>query len=607
MRGYRGKILRVDLSAEKIEIENLDMGLARMFIGGAGLGVRMLFDMIDKDTDPLGTENPLILMTGPFAGTAVPTGSKATFIARSPKTGLLGYSTFGGHLGADLKFAGLDGVVITGSAETPKYLFIDDSNVEIRNASHLWGKDTEVTWNTLKEESGFKSPGVARIGVAGENLVKYACIMIDHHRAAGRTGMGAVMGSKKLKAIVVNGTDKSVPVADSEGLDEKVKSLNEDAKSTPTFSLYSEIGTAGFVDMATAMFGSLPIAYYTEAEFDSYNISGTTVKETILVGRRACYRCPIACGRVIEISEGKYAIGRFAGPELEVTGTMGTLFKNNDLEALAFVNKQFDLLGIDTISGGNVISLACYLYTIGRVSADFDGIALQWGDMDAAIKLIDKIALRDGIGDVMAEGARQLAKYYGSESLAVEINGLETPMHDPRAFSGMAVAYATSPRGACHMAADMYNFQMGVEDEGFGIMSQDRFANEADLVARAQDLRCFTNSAVICHFYPLFSNDLADLFTLVTGETFTVQDIKICGERIFTMMRLLNLRLGYDTKNEGLSELLLKPLEGPTEGHVPDIEAHLDKWYAYRGWDRTTGRPPKEKLEELGIADLDIA
>ncbi len=604
MKGYRGRLLRIDLSDGRIETEQLDMKLARMFIGGAGLGTRLLFDMIDADTEPLGPQNPLILLTGPFAGTQVPAGSKATFLARSPKTGLLGYSTFGGHLGADLKFAGYDGVIITGAAESPKYIFINDDQVEIRDASHLWGKDTEVVWDSLKKESDKKNPGVARIGVAGENLVKYACIMVDHHRAAGRTGMGAVMGSKRLKAIVVSGSDKHVPVADPDGLNEKVKQLNEEARGDPTYSLYSEIGTAGFVDMANTMFGSLPVAYYTEGEFDSYAISGTTVRETILVGRRACYRCPIACGRVVEVNEGKYAIGRFAGPELEVTGTMGTLFKNNNLEALAFINKQMDLLGLDTISCGNVVSLACYLYSIGRVSADFDGIRLEWGDVDDAIKIIDKIAMRDGIGDIMAEGARQLAAYYNSEDLAVEINGLETPMHDPRGFSGMAVGYATSPRGACHMAADVYNFQIGRIDESLGIESEDRFANEADLVAKVQDFRCVTNSAVICHFYPLFGSDLAELLTLVTGETFTVDTVKTTGERIFTLMRLLNLRLGYDPKNERLPELLTRPLEGPTEGHVPDIDAQLKKWYEFRGWDRESGMPPLERLKDLGLSDL---
>ncbi len=561
--------------------------------------------MIDKDTDPLSPENPLLYLTGPLCGTMAPTGSKSSFCSRSPKTGIFGYSTVGGHLGADLKFAGYDGIIFTGAAEEPSYLLVEDSDVEIRDAKHLWGKNTEQVWEELKKETGHKNAGIARIGIAGENLVKFASILVDHHRAAGRTGQGAVMGSKKLKAIVIHGTNRKVPVADEKGMQEYAKELNEDKKEDPTFRMYSDLGTAGFTDMASMMWGSLPAGYYTVPDFDTYNLSGTTVRETILVGKSACYRCPISCGRVVEIPEGKYKMEKYAGPELEVTGTMGSLLLNNNVESVAYANRILNQLGIDTISGGNTIAFAYYLFKEGKISADdLDGITPEWGEIDSAVSLAERIAKREGIGDLMAEGSVQFGEKFGVSELAVHVNGLELPMHDPRGFSGHAIGYATSPRGACHMSADMYNVQMGQPNEAFQIESEDRFLNEADLVARLQNFRALTNSSVICNFYPADGDQLLKLLQLATGWNIEIDELVLTGERIFTMMRLLNLKLGYDSKNEGLPELVLKPLEGATEGHVPDIEAQLNTWYEYRGWDRKSGKPPKKKLEKLGLDDL---
>ncbi|MFW9796837.1 MAG: aldehyde ferredoxin oxidoreductase family protein [Candidatus Thorarchaeota archaeon] len=605
MNGYRGKILRVDLSKGSTSVTSLDEHLLRAFIGGAGLGVRLLYDMIDHDTNPLGPENPLLYLTGPLCGTMAPTGSKSTFCSRAPKTGLLGYSTVGGHLGADLKFAGFDGIIITGAAEEPSYLLVEDSDVEIRDARHLWGKNTEQVWEELKTETGHRNAGIARIGIAGENLVKYASIIVDHYRAAGRTGQGAVMGSKKLKAIVIHGTERKVPVADEKGMQEYASELNEDKKEDPTFRMYSDLGTAGFTDMASMMWGSLPAGYYTVPDFDTYNLSGTSVRETILTGKSACYRCPIGCGRVIEIPEGKYKMEKYAGPELEVTGTMGSLLLNNNVEAVAYANRILNQLGIDTISGGNTIAFAYYLFKEGKISAeDLDGITPEWGEIDSAVALAEKIARREGIGDVMAEGSVEFGEKFGVSELAVHVNSLEFPMHDPRGFSGHAIGYATSPRGACHMSADMYNVQMGQPNEAFRIESEDRFANEADLVARLQDFRALTNSSVLCNFYPVDGDQLLKLLQLATGWDIDIEELVQTGERIFTMMRLLNLKLGYDSKKEGLPELILKPLEGATEGHVPDIEAQLNTWYEYRNWDRNSGKPSKEKIEKLGLEDL---
>ncbi len=605
MKGYRGKLLKVNLTLEEIGEMDLDEKMARLFIGGAGLATRLLFDMIDHDTDPLGATNPLIVMTGPFTGTMVPTGSKTTFCSRSPYTGILGYSTVGGHFGADLRFAGYDGIVIEGQAASPKYLLIEDEKIRLESAENLWGKDTEETWEILKEVTGHKLAGIARIGIAGENLVKYASIIVDHHRAAGRTGIGAVMGSKKLKAIVVKGTDRKIPTQDPEVLTTYANELKEDYLDDPSVRMYSDLGTAGFVDMASLMYGSLPAGYYTVSDFDSYNLSGTTVRETILTGKKACFRCPIGCGRVVEVKEGKYAMESFKGPELEVTGTMGTLILNNDLEALQYLTKKLDLVGFDTISGGNTIAFVYYLYNEGIItSEDLDGLEPRWGDIEAADVLIDKIAKREGVGDLLAEGTVAVGKKFGVEHLAVQTHGMEFPQHDPRGFSGLAVGYATSPRGACHMAADMYNVQMGQTNEDMGIESMDRFANEAEIVAKQQNFRCITNSVGICNFVPIKGAEMVKFLQLVTGWDFTLEELKVTGERIFTLMRMLNLKLGYDVRNEKLPELIARPLEGATEEHVPNLEEQLDTWYAFRGWARDTGKPPKETLERLKLGNL---
>ncbi|MHA2423956.1 MAG: aldehyde ferredoxin oxidoreductase family protein [Candidatus Thorarchaeota archaeon] len=602
---YRGKILRIDMSSGDISEMPLEEKDLRSFIGGAGLACRILYDMIDIDTDPLGPDNPLLFLTGPFTGTMVPTGSKTSVCARSPLTGIWGYSTVGGHLGADLRFAGYDGVMITGQAQEPKYVLIEDSKVEVKDAKHLWGKDTEYVWETLKKETGHEKAGIARIGIAGENLVKYASIIVDHHRAAGRTGMGAIMGSKRLKAVVVKGTDRKIPVAKSEELIKYAAELNEELRQDSTFKMYSDLGTAGYVDMASIMYGSMPARYFTVGDYDSYNLSGTSVRETILVGKKACFRCPIGCGRVIEVKEGPYKTGVFKGPEYEVTGTLGTQILNDDVNALAYVTQKLDLLGIDAITGGNIVAFAYYLYKEGKISKDdLDGLTPDWGESDTASKLLDKIANRDGIGNLMAEGTRIFGEKFGCGHLAVQVNDMDLAMHDPRGFSGLAVGYATSPRGACHMAADMYNVQMGQINEALGIESMDRFADEADLTAKHQNVRAMFNSSGLCSFYPCLAEDIVKLFQLTTGWDYSIEEFALTSERIFTLMRMMNLKLGYDTKKETLPELITRPLEGGTEGYVPNIEEQLNTWYEFRGWNRKTGKPSKEVLDKLGLSDL---
>ncbi len=605
MYGYWGRLLNIDLTIASTDIVTLDPDLLRDFLGGVGLGTRLLWDMIGATTDPLGAENPLLFITGPLTGTRVPTSSKAVVCARSPLTGLLGYSVFGGRLPTGIRRAGYDGILITGRAESPCYIVVRGAEVEIRDAGELWGTDTEECYRLIDRSMVSDKYAIARIGIAGENLVRYACIVVDNERTAGRTGMGAVMGSKRLKALVVRGTDQTVPVADPDGLLQAVRALKEELRDDATVRMYSDLGSAGFVDMANMLYGSMPAGYYTVSDFDATAISGVTVSETIRVGKTGCLGCPVGCRQLVEVTEGEFRVPRCGAPEYESTCALGSLLLNDNLEALVYLNRMHNLLGIDTISGGNVLSMVYYLFDKGHITADdLDGIEPRWGDVGAAVELTRKIAHCEGVGAELALGALEFARRHGVEHLAVQVHGLETPVHDPRGFSGMAVVYATSPRGACHMTGDMYAVQMGLSDPSMDIVSTDRFANEAEVAARLQDFRCVTNSALVCHFYPVHGDVLAHLLALVTGIPYSVKDVATTGERIFTLQRLLAMRLGYDPKGEQLPELLLRPLEGPTGGHVPDVGAQLEVWYAYRDWDRETGMPSDQRIDSLGLRDL---
>ena len=604
MNGYMGKILRVDLSAGKIWDEPLNEEYTRAFAGGSGLAARYVYDMVDGDTDPLGPDNPLVFMTGPLVGTAMPSAGRCSVCALSPLTGIWGESNTGGFFGPELRFAGYDGIIVTGRAEKPVWLSIVAGQATLHDAASLWGLDSYATQEQARAALDEPKARVACIGVAGENLVKMAAVMNDHGRAAGRTGMGAVMGSKNLKAIAVRGKAR-VPLADPTAFKsvtrEIIAGLDEDMAAM-SFRL---AGTAGGVDMLL-MYGDMPIRYYQQGEWEeASNLSGVLMTDQYLNKATACYRCPIACGR--ETRAPSYGVEKVDGPEYETVAAFGSLALIGDLEAVIYAGHLCNVHGVDTISAGATIALACEMFERGILTAaDTGGIEIRYGDVQTMHRLIEMLARREGFGDVLAEGSAALAERFGAPELAVTVNRLEVPMHDPRAFASMAVTYALSPRGACHMQGDMYGVDMGMGPAlELGILPGDRFeatAEKGRIAARQQAWRNLYNAINLCQFQNPGVGRLLAALNGATGWGLETEDLMTLGKRIVTLKRLLNLRRGLTRADDRLPDLLLKPLDdGGTEGAVPDVEALLAGAYAEYGWDPKTGKPSRETLEELGL------
>ncbi|MFX0068318.1 MAG: aldehyde ferredoxin oxidoreductase family protein [Promethearchaeota archaeon] len=611
--GYTGNILRVNLWKCKTSIEKTDKKLAEKYLGGSGLACRILYDMIGKNTDPLGPENPLVFMTGPLTGTPAPSCGRYCICAKSPLTGIWGESNSGGRFGPTLKFSGFDGVIVVGRSSKPVYLLILDGIPELRSAKNLMGNSTFETQELIVEETGQKRISVACIGPAGENLVKYAAIVNDGRKAsgrkgaAGRTGMGAVMGSKNLKAIATIGSEK-VPLAEEEEFRKVAKEASILIGESTSTAMYRQVGTGGFVDMAQEM-GSMPNRYFTSGVFENAGrISGSTMAETILVRNSACYGCQIGCGRVIEVKEGNYELSETDGPEYETLCAFGSLIMNDSLEGLAYANYLCNAYGIDTISCGSTIAFVTYLYDKGKISkSDTEGIALKWGDIDTVIGLIGMIAQRRGFGRILAEGVRSVAQKYDASDYAAEVKGLEIPFHDPRGFSGMALCYSTSPRGACHLNGDIFMVDLGQEVPELGIVSGDRFdeKNKPAVAVKAQNWRTVYNSMIMCQFCNPPPDMIAKLLTYSTGQKYDIRNLDILGERIFNLKRCLNVKLGVSSKDDRLTRIVLTPLkEGGSEGRIPNLEKMLEDYYEIRQWDHNTGKPAQEKLEHLNLEEL---
>jgi len=602
-----GRLLVVDLTTGGVGEETLQQEYADRFVGGSGLAARYIYDLTDSDTDPLGPENPLLLMAGPLVGTKAPSCSRYVVCARSPQTGLWGESNIGGFLAPQLRCAGYDGIVVRGRAERPVYLLIGDAQAELRDASSLWGSDTYTTQEAIKTQLGDPSWRVACIGQAGENLVKYSSIMADEGRAAGRSGMGAVMGSKRLKAVACRGSG-AIPLAEPEMFERSAQDAVALLRDDVSTRVFRETGTAGSANVMS-MFGNMPNRYFRQGTFDEVDkISGSTISETILVGTSGCYGCVVQCGRKVRISEGTYRLEETDGPEYETVAALGSLLLIDDLAAICHMNHLCNSYGMDTISTGVTLGLAFHLYEEGIIGGrDTDGLTLRWGDPEPAIRLIELAARREGLGDLLAEGSLALAKRYGFEELAAQVNGLEVGMHDPRASSGVTLSYLTSPRGACHNKSDTYWLDVGRTMEDLDIGMTDRFEEEglAELVARHQNWRSACDSLVSCFLPYLPSDNLAELLSAATGREVAKKDLLRTGERILNLKRLLNLRWGLEVDNERLPGLLMEPLsDGGTAGHVPDVQRVLTDYYRIRQWDRRTGRPAMDKMQELGLKDV---
>lgn len=598
MYGYLGRILHVDLNDDLLWDEPLNESYARAYVGGSGLAARYIFDRIDGNTDPLGPENPLVIMTGPLVGTAMPSAGRYSVCALSPLTGIWGESNSGGFFGPELRFAGYDGILITGQAENPLWLSIIDGQVELHPANDLWGCDSYETQVKVRTVLGEPKARVACIGQAGENLVKMAAVVNDQGRVAGRTGMGAVMGSKNLKAIGVRGRNYQVPLAYPDLYKTLVSEVIKQTKDDVSALAIRLAGTAGYLNMAL-MYGDLPIQYYQRGEWEeAEQLSGVLLSTQYLNRRISCYRCPIGCGR--ETNAPGYDLSKVDGPEYESIGALGSLNMVANLETVIYAGHLCNVYGLDTISVGSTIALACELFSRRILStADTGGLEIRYGDEDLLLHLIDLIAHREGFGDVLADGSASLAERFDVPELAVTVNRLEVPMHDPRAFTGMAVSYALSPRGACHMQGDMYGVDTGqgpaVE---LGITPGERFDNSEEkgrISARQQAWRNLYNALILCQFQNPGAELLLKTLNAATGWDLDMDNLLPIGKRIVTLKRLLNLRRGLSRSDDRLPELLLAPLStGGAEGVVPNMDRLLAGAYSEFDWDLSTGRPSVE-------------
>ncbi|MCS7139331.1 MAG: aldehyde ferredoxin oxidoreductase family protein [Candidatus Nezhaarchaeota archaeon] len=611
--GYMGKILRVDLSVERMSEEHPDEDVLRMFLGCGGLATKYLFEEVKRGVDPLGPHNKLILMTGPLTGIPAPTTGRYVAVSKSPLTNIWGLASSGGFWGVALKRSGFDGIILEGVSPKPVYLVIDSGRVELRDANHLWGKSTSETTKLIKEELGddFK---VACIGIAGENLVKYAAIINDADRpgwgrAAGRCGMGAVMGSKRLKAIAVRGAMR-IKVADEDAVMEQVKKMQEQVGESILKMSLGAYGTAAVLDLVNAQ-GGFPTRNWQIGVFrGAENINGMAISEKILKNRKACFACPIACGRVCEVKDRYASSGE--GPEYESLGSFGGMCEIDDLNAIAHAHFLCNEYGLDTISAGSTIAFAMECYERGLLTKeDTGGLEIKFGDAGVMIELVHKIARREGIGDLLAEGTRAASKRIGrgSEKFAMHVKGLELPAYDPRAAKLVGLAYATANRGGCHITAYVQGPTflsipfLVVEQCYVGDILQE-IPETAKVVKDLEDALTVLDAVGACKFVGivLTAEDWAALISSVTGWNFTVEDFRRTGERIYNLQRAFNVREGLRRADDTLPRRLLEePLpEGPAKGHVVNLEPLLDAYYRYRGWDEE-GRPTPEKLKELGL------
>lgn len=576
----------------------------RSFLGGASLGARLLYAEVDPVAGGLSPASPLVLLTGPLTGTAGPAVGRAVFCGRSPTTGLWAESHIGGFLGPALRANGVDGLWITGQADEPVYLSLRDGALEVRPAGSLWGKaDTYETQSRIREELGDPLARVACIGLAGEQGVAFASILCDHGRAAGRTGLGALLGSKRIKAIALRGA-QPVPLHDPEGFGALRHRVNRELKEENIAQTMRAAGTASGVEYWHYL-GTLPGYYFTRAAPPTVGqVSGATVAETVLTRPRACHGCVIACGREVRLDDGVIR----KGPEYETTVGFGPLLGIDDLKTVTLLGEACDRWGLDTISTSNVIGLAYLAYERGLArEAELDGLSLTWGNAAAAAELVRKIAHREGIGDLMARGARALAEWLGVPEMAAQVNNLEVAYHDLRGASGMALVYATSPRGACHNQSEYFwvdSMQQSIREVGVEALDRQAGPEKALSVARHQDWSTVYNSLVMCLFANVPPQSVVELVDRATGFGYTLHELMQVGERGWTMKRLFNHRMGLTGANDRLPGHLLQPLpDGGAAGYVPPFEEMKAAYYQARGWDAATGRPTRATLARLGLED----
>ncbi len=608
MYGWRGKVLRVDLTEGTIAEEKLDPKAAKDYIGGRGLGIYYMNKEMDPKIDPFSPENLFIMAVGPLTATKTPTGSRYMIMTKSPLTGSVTCSNSGGKFPKEMKRSGFDALIFKGSAKEPVYLWIENGKAELRSAKKIWGKTVNETTDILINETSPKAK-VACIGPAGEKRVLISAVMNDKDRSAARSGVGAVMGSKNLKAVVVHG-EEDIPIHDEEKFKElrngalnKFKEVSKDAP--PILRVYGTSYAVG----STQKIGALPTKNFQYGTFDNWEkVSGQTMVDNFLEKPKFCADCPIGCGRGSKVTEPGFE-GEGEGAEYETIYAFGPDCMNDNLASVLKANYVCNELGLDTISMGSAIACAMELYDKGYIPESDIGKPLNWGDAGAIIEFVEKTAYREGFGDKLAEGSYRLAESYGHPELAMVSKKLDLPGYDPRGVQGLGLAYATSPIGGSHMRAQTAYFEV------FGvpcIVDPQKWEEKPRLVKIHQDMVSILDSTGVCYFFAIryFVNPVLEVtpegfcnfLNAVTGAEYTIEELQKAGERIFNAERQFLVKAGLSRKDDTLPDRFVKePMpEGPAKGLVSHLDEMLDAYYSLRGWDNN-GIPTKEKLEELGL------
>ncbi len=602
--GYMEKILRVDLTNGKIEVENLKESFAEKFLGGRGFGAKILYEELKAGVDPFSPENIIVFATGPLTGTRTPESGRHTVISKSPLTGGIGTSTSGGFWGYMLKKAGFDAIVVKGSAEKPVYLWVEDGKAEIRPAEHLWGKLVSEADDMIREETE-KRAKVLQIGPAGEKKSLISAVINDKYRAAGRCGLGAVMGSKKLRAIAVSG-DQDIQIADPEKFEEaveKAKELIAESDVTKEGGLLNSYGTDGIMNIINAS-GLLPTKNFQTGVFNkAEEISGEKMADTILERRVGCYNCSIRCGRWVKAGFMGYEI-EGESLEYENVWAFGADCEIGDLNPIAVANYLCNEYGFDTISAGNTIAFAMELMERGVITEEDTGIDLRFGNGQAMIEMLNKMAKREGFGDILADGTRKASERIGGNAgyYAIHVKGLELPAYDPRGAFGMGLNYATSNRGAAHVNG------YTISPEIFGVPSKvdpyDYSESKVELTIYLQDITAAIDSSVTCLFnvFAFGEEEYGNMVSAATGWKYSGKDFLLTGARIYAVERLFNSREGLSRKDDTLPVRFFKePMpEGPAKGNTVPLEEMLSRYYDLRGYS-SEGVPTQEKLKELEI------
>ena len=600
MYGWSGTIARVNLTTGAVTKEATDPKDAALFLGARGLGVKIYTDEVDAKIDPLSPDNKLIFAPGPFSGTFAPSAGRYHVVTKGPLTGAIAGSNSGGSFGPELHYAGYDALIIEGKAAKPVYLWINNDKIEIRDASHLWGKWVPDTTDAVRAETDEEAK-VACIGPAGEKEVLFAAIMNEMHRAAGRGGVGAVMGSKNLKAIAVVGTG-GIKVADPKGFEAAVLVGRKKVAANPVGGAgLKAYGTDVLVNLLNQI-GSLPTRNYRDGYFPTANkVGGESLSATVLVRPKGCFSCVISCGRVSKVKDPKYA-GEGEGPEYEASWSLGPDCAIDNLDAITKANHLCNELGLDSITMGATIACAMDLYEAGHISKDdCEGVDLSFGNVDTMVNLTRQTGLREGLGNKLALGSYRFASLYGHPEYSMTVKKQEIPAYDPRSIQGIGLEYATCNRGGCHVKG----YTIAVEVLGNGAKLDPHVTTEKAFWVRLfQDLTAAVDASGGCIFgtFGMGGDDYAAMLSALTGVSYTVESYIEAGERIWNLERLFNLRAGFTKKDDTLPERMFNTpvATGPAKGMLSKVREILPEYYQLRGWDEN-GVPTEARLEKLQL------